>query len=109
MEHHSSAHDEAQPAALVEIARGSRASAWLVSIFGWDRSRAPTGADVSFNDRRGVRLADVVKTSSNRLGFTVIIVAALGQWAICTNIDEALGLAGHERCGSRSLDRFSTT
>ncbi len=74
---HSEAHSEAQPAALVEIACGSRTSARIAPNFEWDRSRALTGAGAGFNHRRRARFADVVE--SNRLGVTVIDNAVLAQ------------------------------
>ncbi|NLA28179.1 MAG: hypothetical protein GX875_00770, partial [Propionibacterium sp.] len=78
----------------------------MVSIFGWDRLSASTGAGVWFNYGRRVRLAGVVEASSNWLGFTVIDDGPLVRWAI--NVDGVLDLAGHECCGSRRLDRFSS-
>ena len=108
LEHHGLAHSEAQPAAPVEIARGSRTSVRIVSNFGWNRPRAATGAGAWSNHRRRVRLADVVQASSNRLGVSVIDDGSLVQWAICIYVDEVLNRAGHERCGSRRHDRFSS-
>jgi len=76
---------------------------WVGSVKGAD------GAGAWLNDRRRARLADVMKASSNRLGFTVINDAARARWANCANVDEVLDLEGHERCGSHRRDRFSTT
>ncbi len=67
------------------------------------------GAGAWLNDRRRARLADVMKASSNRLGFTMTNEAARAQWANCANVEKILNLEGHERRGSHRRDRFSTT
>jgi len=81
----------------------NRPELWVGSVKGADRAGA------WLNDRRRARLADVMKASSNRLGFTVIKDAARARWANCTNVEKILDLAGHGRCGSHRRDRFGTT
>ncbi len=80
LENRGLAHGEAEPAAFVEIVRGSRTSVRIASIDLWVGSvKSADGAGVWCNHRRRVRLADVMKASSNRLGFTAINNGSLAQ------------------------------